>query len=124
MLTSWFYFDAFKTTLIKVFTNLYQNANMLVSWGATIAQWIRLRLPSCRPGFESQACHLRFFIYLCYICHVKRTKINKKRPGLAHLKNMLVSIQYILLQMTSAMKKTASRATFITVTLSSNPSGG
>ena len=23
---------------------------------------------------------------ICAICHVKRTKINKKRPGLAHLK--------------------------------------
>ena len=68
MLTSWFYFDAFITTLIKVFTNLYQNANMLVSWGATIAQWIRLRLPSCRPGFKSQARHLCFFIYsICAI---------------------------------------------------------
>ena len=25
--------------------------------GAAIAQWIRLRLPSYRPGFESQALH-------------------------------------------------------------------
>ena len=33
-----------------------------------IAQWIRLRLPFRRPGFESQACHLRFFIYsICAI---------------------------------------------------------
>ena len=24
-------------------------------WGAAIAQWIRLCLPSCHPGFESQA---------------------------------------------------------------------
>ena len=29
--------------------------------GAAIAQWIRLRLPSCRPGFESQAHHLNFY---------------------------------------------------------------
>ena len=29
--------------------------------GAAIAQWIRLHLPSCRPGFDSQACHQRFF---------------------------------------------------------------
>ena len=37
-------------------------------WGAAIAQWIRLRLPSYRPGFESQANHLRFFIYsICAI---------------------------------------------------------
>ena len=59
---------------------------------ATIAQWIRLCLPSCCPGFESQAHHLRFFqfiLFKLYICHlnwnVKRTKINKKRPVLAHL---------------------------------------
>ena len=36
--------------------------------GAAIAQWIRLRLPSCHPGFESQARHLCFFIYsICAI---------------------------------------------------------
>ena len=28
---------------------------------ATIAMWFRLHLPSCGPGFESQALHLRFF---------------------------------------------------------------
>ena len=55
--------------------------------GAAIAQWINLTLPSCRPGFESQAHHLCFHNLqsnLCYICHVKRTKINRKRPRLAH----------------------------------------
>ena len=55
--------------------------------GAAIAQWIHLCLPSCRPGFESQAHHQRLFHlkYLCYLCHVKRTKIKtKKWPGLAH----------------------------------------
>ena len=30
------------------------------TWGAAIAQWIRLRLPSCHPGFGSQAHHLCF----------------------------------------------------------------
>ena len=61
--------------------------------GAAIAQWTHLRLSSCRLGFESQAHHLHFFqliLFLLYIGHlnwnVKRTKINKKRPGLAHLK--------------------------------------
>ena len=28
---------------------------------AVIAPWFRLRLPSCGPGYESQAHHLRFF---------------------------------------------------------------
>ena len=37
------------------------NGNFFNWWGAAIAQWIRSRLPSCRPGFESQAHHLRFF---------------------------------------------------------------
>ena len=30
-------------------------------WGAVIAQWICLRLPSCHPRFESQVHHLHFF---------------------------------------------------------------
>ena len=30
---------------------------------AAIAPWFRLRLPSCGPGFESQAHHLCFFNY-------------------------------------------------------------
>ena len=30
-------------------------------FGAGIAQWIRLRLPSCGPRFKSQTNHLRFF---------------------------------------------------------------
>ena len=38
---------------------------------AAIAQWIRLRLPSCRPGYESQAHHLRFFsIYIVQIVNL------------------------------------------------------
>ena len=52
--------------------------------GAAIAQWIRLRLPSCRPGFESQAHHQCFYQYIFVLCHVEKTKVNKMRPGLAH----------------------------------------
>ena len=65
--------------------------NIFTLWGAAIAQWICLCLTSCRSGFESQAHHLRFFhfilfkLYICHLnCNVKRTKINKKRPGLSH----------------------------------------
>ena len=52
--------------------------------GVAIAQWIRLHLASCGPGFESQAHSQCFSVYsqiLCYICHCieKRTIINKKR---------------------------------------------
>ena len=56
----------------------------MIKWVAAIAPWFCLRLPSCSPGFESQAHHLCFFNY--WNCNEKRTKINKKRPGLAHLK--------------------------------------
>ena len=48
------------------------------------AQWSRLHLlQSCSPGFDPQAQHLCFFNLNC---DEKRMKINKKRPGLAHLK--------------------------------------
>ena len=47
---------------------LYEKTNNEKPRGAAIAQWIRLGLPSSRPGFESQARHLRFFIYsICAI---------------------------------------------------------
>ena len=37
------------------------NTNTCLFWGATVAQWIHSRLPSCRPGFESKAHHLHFY---------------------------------------------------------------
>ena len=43
-----------------------------------------MRLPSCRPGFESQAHHLCFHQFIKKLCNVEKTKINKKRPRLAH----------------------------------------
>ena len=87
--------------------------------GVTIAQWIRLRLPSCCPAFKSKAHHQCFYLVKFYSIFVitlrnkikrgrvwpifknlkdadddlvqlfvnaleKRTKMNKKRPDLAH----------------------------------------
>ena len=49
---------------------------------AAIAQWIRPCLPSCRPGFES----IYAFINFKNCVMRKKTKINKKRPGLAQFK--------------------------------------
>ena len=45
-------------------------------WGTAIAPWIRLCLPSCRPEFVSQACHLCFYNLQsnCYICHENKQK--------------------------------------------------
>ena len=47
---------------VDISTLFEQTANKITG-GAAIAQWIRLRLPSCRPGFKSQAHHLCFFNY-------------------------------------------------------------
>ena len=47
-----------------------------IGWGAAIAQWIHLRLPSCHPGFKSQALHLCFYQFIFELCHVEKTKIN------------------------------------------------
>ena len=62
----------------------FSPSNLTMDWGAAIPQWIRLRPPFCYPKFESQAHHLCFYNLksnLFYICHVKRTKINTRRPG-------------------------------------------
>ena len=55
----------------------------LEQWGkisAAIAQWIRLRLPSCQPRFESQARRQSFYQFTFELCHMEKTKTNKKRP--------------------------------------------
>ena len=70
-------------------------------WGAAIAQWIRLRLPSCRPGFESQAHHLCFHQFIKKLCNVEKTKINKKRPRLAHFFLKKVAVFYFTTQLNS-----------------------
>ena len=44
--------------------------------GAAIVQWIRLRLPSCHPGFESQAHHLSFYQFIFELYHMEKTKLN------------------------------------------------
>ena len=64
-----------------------KRSKLEVERAATTAQWIRLRLSSCDPGFESQAQQLRFFS-LNWNCDVKRTKMNQKRPGLAQFQKV------------------------------------
>ena len=83
-------------------------------WGAAIARWIRLRLPSSRPGFESQSHHLCFFQFiklkLC-ICHLNWNKVQivylsleleceknenkQKEAGLAHFYKMSILQLYL-----------------------------
>ena len=64
-------------------TNLNQTNHAGV---AAIAPWFCLRLPSYGPGFESQAHHICFFQFVLLKLYWDETKINKKRPGLAHFK--------------------------------------
>ena len=54
----------------KVIYQLLLLTNLGRLRGAAIAQWIRLRLPSCRPGFESQANHLSFYFIYSQICAI------------------------------------------------------
>ena len=49
--------------------------------GTAIAQWIRLRLPSCHPGVESKVYHLCFYQFY-QLCHVEKTNINEKEAGI------------------------------------------
>ena len=44
--------------------------------GAVIVQWIHLCLPSCYPGFETQAHHLHFYQIILICVMRKKTKIN------------------------------------------------
>ena len=60
---------------------------MKYTGGAAIAQWIRLGLPSCRPGSSPKYSIYAFYSKILYSnCHCveKRTKINNKKLGLAH----------------------------------------
>ena len=71
-------------------------ANSELVGGTAIAQWIRLWLQSCRPGFESQAHQLHFIqfikvqiVYLLLELSVKRPKKNKKGRDWSYLKQQL-----------------------------------
>ena len=63
---------------------------MCVIRGAAIAQWIRLRLPFCCPGFNSQAHHQCLHQIIFELWCVEKTRINKKRPGLADFLKRIV----------------------------------
>ena len=58
--------------------------------------WIRLRLPSYRPGFVSHALHLCFYEFLFELCLVENTK-NKKETGIGPFKNNNLHIKFTLL---------------------------
>ena len=47
---------------------------------AAIAQWIRMRLPSFCPGFESQAHHLLFNLFIFDCVMWNKLKKGRDRP--------------------------------------------
>ena len=63
--------------------SFYALRNIIIWWVAAIAPWFRLRLSSSGPGFESPKHTIYAYFNLYWNCNEKRTKINKKRPGLA-----------------------------------------
>ena len=59
---------------------------------AAIAPWFCLRLPSCGPGFESQAHHLSFFQFVLKLLQEKNKNKQKKRPELAHFFKKIIQM--------------------------------
>ena len=56
--------------------------------GATIAQWIHLRLPSYCPKFKSQAHNLCFNPFIFELCFMEKDENKqKKEAGIGPLKN-------------------------------------
>ena len=53
----------------------------LKCWAAAMAPWFHLRLPSCVPGFENQARHLRFlkFVLLKLLLQQEKNENKQKR---------------------------------------------
>ena len=60
--------------------------------GPVIAQWICLRLPSCRPGFKSQAHHLCLFsiniVQIVYLSFELECEKKQKETGICPFKKI------------------------------------
>ena len=66
-------------------------------WGAAITLWIRLSLPSCGPRLEVPSSPSMLLSIYIDLCHLEKTKINKKRTELAHfLKKWLAKYRLII----------------------------
>ena len=67
--------------------------------GAALAQWI-LSAPNHPAALGLSPKHTIYAfiitVNLCYICRVKSTKINIKRPDVTHLKNLSIGVAYCL----------------------------
>ena len=54
---------------------------------AAIAPWFRLCLPSCRPGFESQALYLHFFQFVLLKLYRENNENKQKEAGIGPFLN-------------------------------------
>ena len=55
---------------------------------AAIAPWFCLRLPSCGPGFKSQAHHLHFFQFVLLKLYQENNENKQKKAGIGPLKKV------------------------------------
>ena len=62
--------------------------NIWWEWGAAIAPWFRLGLPSCGPGFESQAHHLCFFQFVLLKLYPENNENKQKEAGIGPFFNI------------------------------------
>ena len=67
--------------------------------GAAIAQWIRLRLPFCCPGFQSQAYHLSFYKIIGVSCRKDENKRKEAGIGPFFFKKILEKLLSVLIQL-------------------------
>ena len=67
-------------------------------WVAAIAPWFRLRLPSCVPGFDSQALHLRFFQFVLLKLYRENNENKQKEAGIGPFKKNIVIFKPKILQ--------------------------
>ena len=70
------YYDGLRLGIMDPYSleECQATSNYIEHRGAAIAQWIRLRLPSYHPGFESQAHYLCFYHFILICVMWKRRK--------------------------------------------------
>ena len=67
--------------------------SILGTWVANIAQWIRLALQSCRPGFNSQARPMLFSFLVKYLLYCETNENKQKEAGFGQFKKQLKPAQ-------------------------------
>ena len=77
-------------------THLYHQSKLQFCGVAAIAPWFCLRLPSCSPGFKSQALHLCFFQFVLLKLYRENNENKQKEAGIGpFLKKTIQLLQQI-----------------------------